>query len=107
MSPGESAGPTALLSLIPKEFPHLKMCPETMVLMMNKHLHGLPEGKGIIGDGGTSNLGHPDSLPLPQTVVSKAIEVHCQQHLQCHPSLTVQTDPDILDEVGGTERKHA
>ena len=83
------------------------MCPETMVLMTSKHLDGLPKAEGIIADGGTSNLSHPGSLPLPQTMVLKVIEVHCQQHLQCHPSLTVQMDPDILDKVGGTERKHA
>ena len=78
-----------------------------MVLMTNEHLNGLPKAKGIIGDRGTRNLSHPGVLPLPKTMVSKAIEVHCQWHLQCHPSLTVQTDPDILDKVGGTERNHA
>ena len=83
------------------------MCPETMVLMTSKHLDGLLKAKGIKGDGGTSNLGQPGSLPLPQTVVSKVIEVHCQWHLQCHPGLTTQMDPDILDEIGGTRRKHA
>ena len=83
------------------------MCPETMVLMTSKHLDGLPEAEGIIGDRGTSDLGHPGSLPLPQTVVLKVIEVHCQWHLQCHPGLTIQTDPDVLDKVGGTKRKHA
>ena len=82
------------------------MCPETMVLTTNKHLSSLPEAKGIIGDRGTSNLGHPGSLPLPQTVVLKVIEVHCQWRLQSHPSLTTQMDPDILDGIGGTERKH-
>ena len=83
------------------------MCPETMVLMTNEHLNGLPEVEGITGDRGISDLGHPGFLPLPQTMVLKVIEVHCQQHLQCHPSLTTQMDPDILDEIGGTERKHA
>ena len=78
-----------------------------MVLMTSEHLDSLPEAKGIIGDRGTSNLSHPGSLPLPQTMVLKVIEVHCQWCLQCHPSLTIQMDPDILDEVGGTERKHA
>ena len=82
------------------------MYPETMVLMTSKHLNSLPEAKGIIGDGGTSNLNHPGSLPPPQTVVLKVIEVQCQWHLQCHPGLTIQTDPDVLDEVGGTEGKH-
>ena len=93
--------------LIPKGLPHLRMCPGTTVLMTHKHPDGLPEAGGIIGDGGTSNLGHPGSLPLPQTVVLKVIEVHCQWHLQCHPGLTAQMDLDVLDKIGGTERKHA
>ena len=67
----------------------------------------LPKAGGIIGDGGTSDLGHPGSLPLPQTVVSKVIEVNCQWHIPCHSGLTTQMDPDILDEVGGSEKKHA
>ena len=75
--------------------------------MTNEHTNGLSEAKGITGDGGTSNLDHPGSLPLPQTMVSKVKGVHCQWHLQCHPSLTAQTDPDVLDEIGGTEKKHA
>ena len=82
------------------------MCPETMVLMTNEHPNSLPEAKGIIGDEGTSDISHPNSLPLPQTVVLKVIGVHCPWHLQCHPSLTAQTDPDILDDVGGTKKKH-
>ena len=57
------------------------MCPETMVLTTNKHPSCLPKAGGIIGDGGTSSLSHPGSLPLPQAVVSKVIEVHCQWHL--------------------------
>ena len=81
------------------------MCPETMVLTTNKHPGSLPEARGIIGDRWTSGLSHPGSLPLPQTVVLKVIEVHCQWHLQCHPNLTAQMDPDILDEVGDTEKK--
>ena len=81
------------------------MHPKTMVLMTNEHPNGHPEAEGIIGDGGTNDLGHPGSLPLPQTVVSKVIGVHCPQCLQCHPSQTAQTDLDILDEIGGTETK--
>ena len=83
------------------------MCPETMVLITNEHPNSLLKAEGIIGDGGTSNLGHPGSLPLHQTMVSKVIGVHCQWHLQCHPDLTIYADPDILDEVGDTEKKHA
>ena len=93
------------LSLIPQGLPHLGMCPETMILMTNKHPDGLSEAEGIIGDKGTSNLSHPDSLPHPQTAVLKVIGVQCLQHLQCHPGWTTQMDPDILDEVGGTGKK--
>ena len=34
----------------------------------NQHEHpdGLPEAGGITGDGGTSNLSHPGSLPFPR-----------------------------------------
>ena len=81
------------------------MCLYTMVLMKNKHPDGLQEAKGIIGDKGTSDLSHPSFLPLPQTVVSKVIEVHYPWHLQCHPGRTTQTGPDILDEAGGIEKK--
>ena len=76
-----------------------------MVLMMNEHPNSLPEAKGIIGDGGTSNLGHRSFLPLPQTMVSKVIEVHYPQHLQYHPSQTAQMDPDVLDEAGDIKKK--
>ena len=80
------------------------MCPETMVLMTNEHSNGLPTAEGIIGDEGTSDLGHPGCLPLPQTMVSKVIGVHCLWHFQCHPGWMAQMDPD---EIGGTEKKHA
>ena len=80
------------------------MCLYTMVLTMNKHPNSLPEAKGVIGDKGTSDLSHPCSLPLPQTVVSEVIGVHCSWHLQCHPGWTTQTDPDVLDKAGGIEK---
>ena len=80
------------------------MCPETTVLMTNEHPNGLPEAEGVIGDEGTSNLGHPSSLHLPQTMVSKVIGVHCLWHLQCHPGWTTQMDPDVLDKIGGTKK---
>ena len=81
------------------------MCLYTMVLMMNEHPNGLLEAKGIIGDEGTSDLSHPGFLPLPQTMVSKVIEVQYPQCLQCHLNRTTQMGPDILDEVGGIEKK--
>ena len=83
------------------------MCLETMDLMTNEHPDSLLEAGGATGDGGTSDLSHPGSLPLPQTMVLKVIGVHCQWYFQCHPSLTAQKDPDILDEIGGTKKKHA
>ena len=78
-----------------------------MVLTTNEYPDSLPEAEGITGDKGTSNLGYPGSLPLPQTMVLKVIGVHYLWHLQCHPSWTTQTDPDALDEIGGTKKKHA
>ena len=44
---------------------------------------------------------------LPQTVVLRVIEVHCQQHLQCHPGQTVWMDQGIPDEVDDIEKKRA
>ena len=73
--------------------------------MMDEHPNGLPEAKGIIGEEGTSDPSHPSFLPLPQTMVLKAIEVHYPWHLQCHPSWTAWMDPDALDEGGGIEKK--
>ena len=81
------------------------MCLYTTVLMMDEHPGGLPEAEGIIGDKGTSNLGHPSFLPLPQTMVLKAIEVHYPWHLLYHPGQITQTNPDIPDEAGGIEKK--
>ena len=69
------------------------MCPYTMAVMTNEHSDSLPKAEGIIGDEGTSNLGQPSSLPLPQTVVSKATGVHYPWHLQCHSGQAAQIDP--------------
>ena len=74
--------------------------------MKDEPLDGLPKAKGIIGDRETSNLGHPGSSPLLQTVASKAIEVQYPWHLQYHPGQITQMDPDVLDEAGGNGRKH-
>ena len=81
------------------------MCLYTTVLTVNKHPNGLPDAKGIIGDEGTSDLSHPGFLPLPKTVVSKTIEVQYPWHLQCHLDWTIQMGPDVLDEVGGINKK--
>ena len=77
-----------------------------MVLMKDEPLDGLPEAKGIIGDRETSNLSHPGSLPLLQTMASKVIEVQYPQHLQYHSGQITQMDPDVLDEAGGIKKKH-
>ena len=77
-----------------------------MVLPKDRPLDGLPKAEGIIGDGETSNLSHPGSPPLLQTVALKVIEAHYPQHLQYHPSQITWMDPDILDEAGGIEKKH-
>ena len=76
-----------------------------MVLMMDEHPDGLPKAKGIIGDEGTSDPSDPSSLPLPQTMASRVIEVDYPQHLQCHPSWTAQMDLDALDKEGCIEKK--
>ena len=77
-----------------------------MVLTKDKPLNGLPKAKGVIGNGETSDLSHPGSPPLLQTVAVKVIEAHYPQCLQYHPSQIAQMDPDILDETGGIEKKH-
>ena len=74
--------------------------------MKDEPLDGLPKVEGIIGDRETSNLGHPGSPPLLQTVASKAIEAHYPRCLQYHPGQIAWMDPDILDEAGGIEKKH-
>ena len=77
-----------------------------MVLMKDEPLVSLPKARGIIGDGETSNLGHPGSPPLLQTVALKVIEAQYPWHLQYHPSQITQMDLDILDKAGGIEKKH-
>ena len=69
-------------------------------------LDSLPKAKGIIGDGETSNLGHPGSPPLLQTVALKVIEAQYPWHLQYHPSQITRMDLDIPDKAGGTEKRH-
>ena len=76
-----------------------------MVLTMNEYPNGLLEAEGITGDKGTSHLGHPSFLPLPQTMVLKVIGVHCPRHLQCHLGWTAQMDLDVPDGAGGIEKK--
>ena len=77
-----------------------------MVLMKDKPLNGLPRAEDVTGDGEISDLSHPGSLPLLQTVVLKAIEVQCPRHLQCHLDWTAQMALDVLDMEGGIEKRH-
>ena len=77
-----------------------------MVLTKDKPLDDLPEAKGIIGDGETSNLGHLGSPPLLQTMALKVNEAQYPWRLQYHPVQITWMDRDILDEVGGIEKKH-
>ena len=70
--------------------------------------HWSNKGPGsIIGIRETKGLNHLGSLHLPQTMVLRAIGVHYQQCLWCHPDLTSQTDQGIPDEVDNAEKKHA
>ena len=78
-----------------------------MVPTKDKLLNSLLEAEGITGDGETSDLGHPGSLPLLWTMASKVIEVQYPQHLQYHPGQITWMDLDILGKVGGIEKKHA
>ena len=82
------------------------MYQHSTVLMKDKPLNGLPKAEGIIGDGETSDLSHPGSPPLLQTMALKVIEVQCPQHLQCHLNWTAWMGPDVLDMEGGTEKRH-
>ena len=82
------------------------MYQHTTVLMKDKPLNGLPGAEDVIGDGEINDVGCPGSLPLLQTMVSKAIEVQCPRHLQCHLNWTAWMVPDILDAEGGIEKRH-
>ena len=77
-----------------------------MVLTKDEPLDGLPKAEGIIGDGETSDLSHPGSPPLLQTMALKVIEAQYLLCLQYHPGQIAQMDLDVLDEVGDIERKH-
>ena len=65
------------------------------------------EAENEIGEGGTKSPKPPGFPHLPLTVVLRVIEVHCQQHLECHPGQTIRTDQGIPDEVDDIEKKHA
>ena len=92
---------------MPREYPVQKMCLEIVILTITEHLDGPLEAKNTIGDGESKGLNHLGFLHLPWTMVLRVIEVHCQQHLQCHPDQTTQMDQVVLDEVDNIEKKHA
>ena len=83
------------------------MCLEIAVLTTHSHLTSPWEDENTIGEGETRGLDHLGFLHLPQTIVLRVIGVHYQQHPQCHPDLTAQTDQGIPDELDNTEKKHA
>ena len=75
-----------------------------VVQIINHHLVGPQEAENIIDVGETKGLHHLSSPHLPHTVGLRATEVHYQWLPQCHLHLTSQTDPNIPEEVDGTER---
>ena len=77
-----------------------------MDLMKEEPLDGLPQAEGIIGDRETSDLSHPGSPPLLQTMALKVIEAQYPWCLQYHPSQITRMDPDVPDEAGGIKKKH-
>ena len=73
------------------------------------HLTGPLRGcKNAIEDGETRDLNHLGfPSPSPDCMALKSDRSSlCEQHLQCHPGLTVQMDQGIPDEVDDTEKKH-
>ena len=99
--------PNSPSGLMPTEHPHWKTSLEIAVLTTAKNPDGPLEAKNTTGEGETKGPNHLGFLHLPQTMVLRAIEVHCLWHLQCHPDWTIQTDQGIPDEVDGIEKKHA
>ena len=73
--------------------------------MEDEPLDGLPEAKGVIGDGETSHLSHLASPPLLQTMALKVIEAQYPWCLQYHPIQIAWMDLDILEEAGGIEKR--
>ena len=63
---------------MPTELPHQKMCLEIAVLTTPKHPVIPLEAENAIGEGETKGPNHLGFLHLPQTMVLRVIEVHCQ-----------------------------
>ena len=70
--------PNSPSSSMPTEHPHQKMCLEIAVLTIPEHPVGPLEAENAIGEGKTRGLNHLGFLHLPQTMVLRVIEVHCQ-----------------------------
>ena len=81
--------PSGLISL---GVPLWKTCLERAVLTICHHPIGPQGAWSVISIGETKGLIHLCSLHLLQAVVSRAIEVHYQQCLWCHPDLTIKAD---------------
>ena len=80
---------------------------EIAVLTIPELPIGPSEAKNATGDRETKGLNHLGFLCLPQTVVSRVIEAHCQQCLQCHLDQTIQANQGVPDEVDDVKKKHA
>ena len=63
---------------MPREYPLQNMCLEIVVLNIPEHPISPLEAENVIGDRETKGLHHLGFLHLPQTVVLRVIEVHCQ-----------------------------
>ena len=70
--------PNSPSSSMPIEHPHQKTCLQIAVLTTPKHPVSPLEAKNTLGEGETKGPNHLGFLHLPQTVVSRVIEVHCQ-----------------------------
>ena len=75
--PVQICWPNSPSSLMPTEHPHPKTCLEIVVQTIPKHPIGPLEAENAIGEGETKGSSHLGFLHLPQTVVSRVIEVHC------------------------------
>ena len=73
-------------------------------LTISHHHIGPPVAKITIDVGETKGLSHLSSLHLPQIMGLRVTGVHYLQLPQCHLGLTGQMDPNVPEDVDGTER---
>ena len=90
---------------MPREYLFQKMCLKTAVLTIPECPVSPPEADNATGDEDTKGPDHPGILCLPQTMVLRVTEVHCQWLLQCHPDQIAQTGQGIPDKVDNVEKK--